>query len=126
MYLLPASTSPPRMRVELPMPVCTTEQYCSMLSTTCWSRLSINSRETASHSSGISARVSNLYPVRSALFIAGLQLTPIAHHVLTETAGVGRPLALLLLLRILNRVIFLDESADQLPPEDGTRLTLFP
>jgi hypothetical protein len=70
----------------------------------------MNSRGTASHSSGIRASVSNLYPDRSANPF-WWRRTPIAHHVLAGPARVvGRPLALLLLLRILGRVIFLDES----------------
>jgi hypothetical protein len=93
------------------MPVCTTEQYCSMLSTTCWSRLSMNSRDTASHSSGISARVSNLYPKLSASYSQTHRHTPIAHHFMAWTAVVvGWPLILLHLFRILSRVVFFDKS----------------
>jgi hypothetical protein len=59
----PASTSPPRIRLALPMPVCTTEQYCCALSTICLSRFSMYSLETASHTSGMRDSASNLYPI---------------------------------------------------------------
>ena len=55
-----ASTSPPRQSTVLPIPVRTTEQYCSLLQTTCSSRLSINSREVLPKISGMVERVSNL------------------------------------------------------------------
>jgi hypothetical protein len=57
-----ASTSPPRQTTELPKPVRTTEQYCSLLLTNSLSRFSMYSRDVSAHGCGIVLRVSNLYP----------------------------------------------------------------
>ena len=112
---LPASTSPPRITEWFPNPVCTTEQYCCMLSTTCRSLDSINSRETSSHMLGINDSVSNLYPQSQLDLILlwntiDLQ-TPIAHEILAwSTWSVWRPPALLLFFDILSAVILFDIS----------------
>lgn len=58
-----ASTSPPRQSVVLPTPVRTTEQYCSLLLTTSFSRFSMKSREVSAQGFGSVDKVSNLYPV---------------------------------------------------------------
>lgn len=55
-----ASTSPPRQRTVLPMPVRTTEQYCSLLLTTWFSRSSMYSLDVSCHVLGRVERVSNL------------------------------------------------------------------
>lgn len=55
-----ASTSPPRHRVALPIPVRTTEQYCSLLLTMWFSRSSMYSRDVSAQGVGRVARASNL------------------------------------------------------------------
>lgn len=80
-YLL-ASTSPPRQTTELPKPVRTTEQYCSLLLTTSLSLFSMYSRDVSPHGRGIVLRVSNLYPVRvlvKHIEPAGVRFTPVLH-----------------------------------------------
>lgn len=44
------------------MPVRTTEQYCSLLLTTCLSLFSIKSLDVSAHGAGSVDKVSNLYP----------------------------------------------------------------
>lgn len=60
-----ASTSPPKQRIVLPMPVRTMEQYCSLLLTTWLSRLSMKSLDVSAQGDGSVDSVSNLYPVIS-------------------------------------------------------------
>ena len=56
-----ASTSPPSIRRDLPMPVFTTEQYCAWLSTIASSRSSMTSLGVECHWLGSTDSVSNLY-----------------------------------------------------------------